>query len=33
MTSSPTTKMIEGGGEFIDYRDPKKVFKTKDPDE
>lgn len=23
------TGLIEGGGEFIDYRDPKKVFKTK----
>jgi hypothetical protein len=22
---------IEGGGEFIDYRNPKKIFKTKDP--
>ena len=26
-----TTKFIEGAGEFIDYRDPNKIFKTKDP--
>ncbi len=24
---------IEGGGEFIDYRNPKKLFKTKNIDE
>lgn len=25
--------LIEGGGEFVDYRNPKKLFKTKDPKE
>ena len=28
-----TSKMIEGSCEFIDYRDPKKIFKPRDPDE
>jgi hypothetical protein len=23
----------EGGGEFVDYRNPKKLFKTTNPDE
>lgn len=23
--------LIEGGGEFIDYRNPKKIFKTTNP--
>jgi hypothetical protein len=23
--------LIEGGGEFVDYRDPANVFRTKDP--
>jgi hypothetical protein len=25
--------LIEGGGEFIDYRDPDNIFRTKDPAE
>lgn len=28
-----TSGMIEGGGEFIDYRDPNKIFRTKNPQE
>lgn len=27
------SNFIEGAGEFIDYRDPKKIFKTKNPKE
>ena len=30
---SKHSPLIEGGGTFIDYRDPKKVFKTTDPKE
>ena len=30
---SKNTPMIEGGGEFIDYRNPKKIFKTTNPTE
>jgi len=25
--------LIEGGGEFVDYRDPQNIFRTKDPAE
>jgi hypothetical protein len=27
------SSFIEGGGEFIDYRDPNNIFKTRNPNE